>query len=279
MSKGRNKFSFYADDSNYLTSLSDMMSGLIFIFIITLMVFIFNYTNQKNIAEQSEKELRQKNIKLQEATLELEAQKEIQRRINDQLTDAREVRSQLLRDLKQSLQKDGVRVEIDTDNGILHVPQDVLFPSGSATLDDQGHKSLEILSRHLSQQLPCYHGKYGQPPPDTCPPSKYKPGRLEAVFVEGHTDNMPIRGGPFADNWELSAMRSLAAYREMIKDAPLLKNLKNAHGLPLFGVSGYGESRPRIPHSKETSEPKNRRIDLRFLLAPVDLEDVMVQRR
>jgi outer membrane protein OmpA-like peptidoglycan-associated protein len=65
----------------------------------------------------------------------------------------------------------------------------------------------------------------------------------------------------------------------MIKDDSSLKDLKNAHGLPLFGVSGYGESRPRIPHSKETLEPKNRRIDLRFLLAPVDLEDVMVQRR
>jgi chemotaxis protein MotB len=34
--------------------------------------------------------------------------------------------------------------------------------------------------------------------------------------VDGHTDNIPISGGIYADNWELSQARALSVVRYMV---------------------------------------------------------------
>ena len=51
---------------------------------------------------------------------------------------------------------------------------------------------------------------------------------------------------------------------------------ENAHGKPILSVSGYGEFRPLAPESGESAESfkqRNRRIDLRILMASPRSDD------
>jgi chemotaxis protein MotB len=234
------------EGQGYLVSVSDMMSGLLFLFIIALMVFVINFHLEK--------------IKKTEETKAL-------RNIQKELTDAKEVRTELLQDLKDSLEKNGVIVRIDIDKGLLHVPEDILFESGKAEFQLGGERSLAILAANLSQKLPCYAGKRDMRRPPVCEDKTFKPGRLEVVLVEGHTDNVPLQIKGFT-NWDLSAKRSIVTYRYLLEVEPELKKLVNGENEPLFGVSGYADTRPVIPHLEIQDEPLNRRIDLRFILSP-----------
>src|SRR5690606_9969444 len=119
----------------------------------------------------------------------------------------------------------------------------------------------------LANLLPCYSVSPAGSPAN-CPPSKG--GRLEAVFIEGHTDDLPIRG-PIAsgieNNWQLSAARAIETYRVLIEKAPLIALLDNDAGQRLLGVSGYAENRPVVRGETDEAREANRRIDLRFLMS------------
>ncbi|ABM29948.1 OmpA/MotB family protein [Nitratidesulfovibrio vulgaris] len=245
-SSGGNPLTRPEEEGNYLASLSDMMSGLLFIFIITLIVFVINFNMERIEAAEQKQELTEK---------------------YDELTNARKTRAEMLTSLERSLKMKGVEVSIDKDHGLLHIPEGILFDSGSAALPPEGGRTLDIIAEQLSTLLPCYSGKADAPAPDECR-DNYKPGRLEAVFVEGHTDNVPMppRGG-IQDNWDLSTKRAVTTYRHLLGHAPTLAAFVNLDGDPLFGVSGYAASRPRNPHDTPTPDAQNRRIDLRFLLA------------
>lgn len=245
------------DGQSYLVSVGDMMSGLLFVFIITLMVFVINFHLEK--------------IKKTEETEKLQKKQE-------ELTDAKEVRTQLLEDLKKSLEESGVTVQIDREKGLLRIPEKILFESGKAKFIAGGELSLSILASSLIEFLPCSSGRRGMERPSGCEGKIFKPGRLEAVMVEGHTDNVPIQSNRFKDNWDLSAQRSIITWRYLRQDQPELDRLENAEGEKLFGVSGYADTRPRIYHDEPKPERLNRRIDLRFILASPKPESVTVQK-
>ncbi|MEZ5865074.1 MAG: OmpA family protein [Geminicoccaceae bacterium] len=90
---------------------------------------------------------------------------------------------------------------------------------------------------------------------------------LETVLIEGHTDDRPIRSGPYPDNWALSAARSRSTYRAMIAAAPGLDTLRNGGGAALLGVSGYEARRPVADGATDEARRVNRRIDVRFSAA------------
>jgi chemotaxis protein MotB len=67
-----------------------------------------------------------------------------------------------------------------------------------------------------------------------------------AVRVEGHTDNVPIRNALFYSNWELSAAR-----------AGSVVHVLSANGVApnRLAVVGFGEQRPS--HSNDTAQGRN----------------------
>ncbi len=224
--------SFSEEGGDYLVSVSDMMAGLLFVFIITLMVFVMNF---------------------QGAT--------------DSLTNTEQLREGMLEQIADELSRRGVRVLLVEDHGVLRLTEnEILFSSGSADLRNEDLPRLAVLGEVLETVLACYAGRATDPPPALCRDAQ--PGRLEAVFLEGHTDNMPVRGGPYGDNWTLSANRALRTYRALLQARPGLSTLVSHRGQPLFSVSGYGEGRPVVAHPNPTPEPRNRRIDLRFVMVP-----------
>ena len=105
----------------------------------------------------------------------------------------------------------------------------VLFDLGSADLRPEGRAILDGMSGALAQ-LP------------------------NDVAVEGHTDDLPISGGPFATNWELSTARATT----------VLRNLVDVHHLPPHRLSaaGYADQRPLLPNDSPEHRAANRRVDI-----------------
>ena len=231
-----------ADDAGSLMSISDMMSALLFVFIITLAAFI---------------------IKFQDAT-------EKKDRVVDQLTTVESQRSAMLTEIKEELERRGIQVSIDPKHGVLRLKEDAIqFQSGRASLAPEQRGNVAIVGDVLLQVLPCY--AHGNRSLTSCP--EEISARLDSILLEGHTDNVPIHNESYASNWELSAQRAIETYRVFESDVPELLALENARAEPLFSVSGYGEGRPVVAHAKPTSDSENRRIDLRFIMAPPEIVD------
>jgi chemotaxis protein MotB len=73
--------------------------------------------------------------------------------------------------------------------------------------------------------------------------------------VDGHTDDVPIRPGRYADNWDLSTERALSVVRFL-----------NRQGLPAnrLAAAGYGEFQPLDGADNDGARRKNRRIELKI---------------
>jgi chemotaxis protein MotB len=241
------------EGAGYLISISDMMAGLLFIFIITLVAFIINFQD----AIQKQKEVTR-------------TQTEIVKRF----TNLDQTRTELLQLLKLRLQKENILVEIDTKHGVLRLTENaVQFETASSSLDEQNEANLKTIGAVLNAVIPCYSSN--PPTFQDCEGFDKSNGKIDSIFVEGHTDNVPMNSYKFKDNWDLSASRAITAYRLLIPDT-VLNQIVNTNLQPIFSVSGYGEGRPVEGHSYTypKSDPTNRRIDLRFIMTPPSLTDV-----
>ena len=227
------------EDENYFASMTDMMVGMVFLFLIIIMFFAMKFND----------------VSVQETEV-----------INT-LLDANATRTDLLQALKARMLDKGFIVEIDQDNGILHLPENIMFDKGGYYLNAQGRKAVVVLARALQDILACHTSAHDIRRPETCPQAAPK---IEAVFVEGHTDS----DGDDNANWDLSIRRSLNTYQFMIETNPELAKLPNHRGQPFFSVSGYGKQRPVRPNDSDENKRKNRRVDIRLVMAAPKADDV-----
>lgn len=235
------------DEGSYLASVSDLMSGLIFIFIILLLVFAIGLREQEDRKEE-----------------------EIKR-----LTGAAQERAALLKRLKDDLRAAGIEVVIDERQGVLRLGEAILFPSGRAELQGRGSDTVAKLATVLSNVLPCYTASSATEALPACD-GLGRDGRVDALLIEGHTDDVPISGtGGFKDNWDLSTARARAIYLALIERSAPLREIKNDKQQQIISLSGYADSRPAEENTSDLNRTKNRRIDLRFLMVPP--EDALIE--
>lgn len=79
----------------------------------------------------------------------------------------------------------------------------------------------------------------------------------QPVRIEGHTDNVPINGGRYASNWDLSSARANQVLRFFLSQSKI--------PAADFSVAGYGEFRPIASNATEQGRAKNRRVDIVIL--------------
>ena len=141
----------------------------------------------------------------------------------------------LVKDLEREVSSGQIQITQLREGLRLGLAQDILFRSGSATLEPYG---VELLSK-VSDQL----AKHPQ-----------------QVEVQGHTDNVPVsKTGRWGTNWELAAARAASVVRLFEK-----QGLDPQH---LRAVS-YGEHAPVDTNDTAEGRARNRRIEIR--LKPVD---------
>lgn len=76
------------------------------------------------------------------------------------------------------------------------------------------------------------------------------------IEIEGHTDNVPIRGGKYADNSDLSCARALSVFNYLIDTT----NLDPAK----IKYAGRGEYVPVADNATEEGRARNRRVEIRI---------------
>jgi chemotaxis protein MotB len=114
---------------------------------------------------------------------------------------------------------------------IVEMREQVLFPSASADLSEEGKAALKEVASILRN----FRDKH--------------------FIVAGHTDNIPI-GGPgaeFANNWELSTARAVHVTEALIRFGLPPRNLVAA---------GYSEYDPISNNATKPGRQKNRRIEI-----------------
>jgi flagellar motor protein MotB len=225
---------------SYYVSITDMLIGLLFLFIIMLMYFALQLSTTRQ-----------------------------------DLVTSDQTRSELLNKVAAYLRERDVEAEVDLSAGVLRLPDEILFDKGRDEPKVAGVSALSILADALAINLPCYIYEIA-PRPSIC---GTQPHHIEAIFIEGHTDSDAIApNGRLRDNWDLSAARASNTYRILTGRRPNLAGFlsdepSTGAARQVFSVAGYADQRPVAQGVDEIAKEKNRRIDVRFVMAgPSDLQ-------
>lgn len=239
------------EDENYFISMTDMMVGILFVFIILLMVFAMNLRQQTDTSEETIEQLRQvattaEEVKQKVQDLQAQVTSEIQT-----ASAAAAVRQDMLDQLAQELLQAGLAVTVDPVNGVLRLNDDAInFATSSAELTGTAAGNVEKLAAVLNNVLPNYL-------PGGTPREAY----LETIFIEGHTD----RTGLAQNNWTLSTQRAVNTFWGLLIAQGALGTLTNRQGQPVLSAAGYADTRP-APGIDTGDYDRQRRIDLRFVM-------------
>jgi len=185
------------------------------------------------------------------------------------LITADQTRNELLEKLATYLREHDVKAEIDFSAGVLRLPDEILFDKGRDEPKPQGVVALNVLAEALAAHLPCYSFR-AAPRPATCGDMAH---HIEAIFIEGHTDSDSITpNSRLRDNWDLSAARASNTYRILINARPELSDFlsdqpSSGEARQVFSVAGYADQRPVSEGTDESEKEKNRRIDVRIVMA------------
>ncbi|MEM6994267.1 MAG: flagellar motor protein MotB [Myxococcota bacterium] len=81
-----------------------------------------------------------------------------------------------------------------------------------------------------------------------------------AIVVEGHTDDTPVRGGPFRSNWELSTARATEVLALLVDEHDVSPER--------LAAAGYAEHRAIADNDTPQGRARNRRVDI--VVIPAD---------
>lgn len=225
---------FSEQDESYFVSMTDLMVGMLFVFIILLMAFALNLKEQET-----------------------------------KLTQTALARKELLEELKRTLESVGLKdIKIDIESGILRLPEAILFESKESSIKDQS--SIEKLSSALLKTLPCYVGKVRRASCSHLAHGRVESVLIEGhtdnvPFGKDNYGNWLLSA-----NRAISVYRALIegnpGLQQLKNDAP--KQL--GEGSPILSISAYADQRPAESNATSAGQGANRRIDLRIIMAIPD---------
>jgi flagellar motor protein MotB len=242
------------EGENYFVSMTDMMVGVLFIFIIMLMVFALDFRTKTDTQKIALEAAQQAAAKVNEL------QKEIRSHIAA-MDEAAAARRTLLERIRDQLAKRNIEVVISPKSDVLRITENaVLFGTSSWTLDGQAEQNVETIAVVLRNILADYVACRSDGHLRVC---REETGPvIETVFIEGHTDSR----GDDRNNWQLSTARAAETFQQMVRSAPELRTFSNRDDQEILSVSGYSSARPVDKADTAEAWGANRRIDLRFVM-------------
>jgi flagellar motor protein MotB len=152
----------------------------------------------------------------------------------DEEVKRRQAEAQRRMTLEQALAAPLAAGRVTLINGRIGIRGSVLFALNSDQLQPEGREVLKSLAGPLSNYLTT---------------------RDEVLMVSGFTDDQQVHDSNrhFADNWELSAQRSLTVTRALIAD-----------GVPAPSVfaAAFGSEQPVSANDSDEGRAKNRRVEI-----------------
>ncbi|HWO08479.1 MAG TPA: OmpA family protein [Polyangiaceae bacterium] len=199
-----------------------------------------DYATASTELDALRRQFQERGVNLDNVTQDLEQQRQANdeyRKRAEQLEQVRQ-RFELLRQKLKKLTELGLRVQVRDNRMLIQLPGSVLFDSGRDGLKASG---LEILGQ-VAAVL------------------RADPDLSQREFqVAGHTDNKPLGGGSYKDNWGLSAMRARSVLAYLT--TPLDKKgggLDPSH----WSAAGYGDTDPVASNDTDDGREQNRRVEL-----------------
>lgn len=224
------------EENPYWVSFSDLMSGLLVIFILASVALIIELTQKTNDVEAGIEELKK----------------------------AEQARRDIIYDVRDELKKRNVIVEIADNDTVIRIPESTLtFKSGDDEIpqDRQIQNAVREIGVALHQAIRINE--------------RFKYLDTVFVEGHTDSDGIHYRGkgnwGLSVDR----AISVWNVWQKELDLTPKLGDLKNAFDQQLFSVSGYAETR-RVQLEEITSEDKakNRRIDIRFTVKKPSIADL-----
>lgn len=202
---------------------------------------IADQDRQLEIAQQDRTRLQAERDRVRAQTAELREQldrEQVQNREMQQRVQVMEAAMQAadaeVEGLQGRLAGTGVNVSRRGDVIVLELPAAITFPSGSATLNEQGQKSLKQVAGILGTD---YAGK--------------------TFWVEGHTDDDPIKKSQWGSNLRLSAERAMAVAAFLTEKAGVDPGAVR--------IAAYGQYAPKNPNDNAKNKAANRRVEILVL--------------
>ena len=162
-----------------------------------------------------------------------------QRELIEKMREQQEQAKERLATLKKMLSKfkaliEGGKLSVRIRGGklTLDLPSAVLFNSGEAKLSPDGRETLGEVAAVLTEI------------------------KDREFQVAGHTDSIPIKGGQFNSNWDLSAARAVSVVRFLEK--------KKVPG-KVLSAAGYSKYQPTAPNDTSKNQALNRRIEITLM--------------
>jgi len=232
-----------SDDGHYYISISDLMTSLLFIFILILSYVMLSFVKKEDELSNEIKKIEQ-NI---------------------------EYRGELLQDLQKELLGKNISVEVDKENGNMRLKSDLLFRSGSAIISVEG-------KRQIGEIAQLFMVKLVQPKYKMAIDTIFIEGHTDGVPIRVSNGCRDLWS-----NKELSAQRAINTYSQMLlvtdNEINTLKNKKDKH---LLSYSGYADNRQLCDEeeAKKVStvqelrlcRSKNRRIEFYFTVNTPDIK-------
>jgi chemotaxis protein MotB len=181
-------------------------------------------------------ELEAENQQLKDAISQLQGEKFDLEKLVAKLEEAEmlakkrlETFENMLKQFKSLIDAGKLKIKIKNGKMMLELPSAVLFASGKAKLSKAGNETLAEVASVLA----------------TIPDREFQ--------VAGHTDNVPIKGGKFKNNWELSTARAVSVV-QFLQDQGVAATALSA--------AGYSEFQPEADNASEEGKAQNRRIEI-----------------
>lgn len=158
-------------------------------------------------------------------------------RLNKELDEALRARQDLLNaqrelenQLREELKSGDMALSMQEKGLVVTVLSRVLFDSGKADLKESAKASLAKVAAVINAQA-------GE----------------QMIYVEGHTDNVPIRYSGWKSNWELSTGRATEVIHNFVIEGITPDRI---------GAVGYGEYHPVASNDTEDGRLQNRRVEI-----------------
>lgn len=222
------------EENPYWISFSDIMSGLLIIFVLAVLALILELTQTKTKVSEAIKEL----------------------------AKAEQVRRDILEEIVSELHKKNIDIKIVDNHTVLRIPDDLLsFESGKYRVPPHAENMLIEIGKTLYESINTLkRWQYL----DTIFIEGHTDKRYSGhKYKYGNWELSTLRAISIWDFWN----RKLPVEKK-------LNDFKNHIGKPLFSVSGYGATRPVTKTQLiEEDFKKNRRIDIRFTVKRPDLAE------
>jgi chemotaxis protein MotB len=199
-----------------------------------------DYAAALHDVEELKQKLRERGMNLDNLTQSLAEERRALEEYKSRAEQLEQIRKRFetLRGKLAQLTNLGLRVEVRDNRMLIQLPGDVLFDSGSDKLKPRGKEILTAVAAVV----------------------RGDPDLSKREFqVAGHTDSKPLKGGPYQDNWGLSAMRArsvLAFLTAPAADGGGALDPKN------WSAAGYGDTDPVANNDSDEGREKNRRVEL-----------------